>query len=55
MGTFINCWRLAWMVSKYEVVHKIECIDQILTIIQELRITEIHELEMIEAKDPPTS
>ena len=43
------------MVSKHEVVHKIECIDQILTIIRELRLAEICELEMIEANDSPRS
>ena len=37
-------------VSKNEVVHSIEQFDAILTILEELRRSEIGELEAIEAK-----
>lgn len=39
------------MVSKNEVIHRIEQIDAIQTILQDLRRGEINELETIEAKE----
>jgi hypothetical protein len=37
--------------SKYEIVHRIEQIDAIQSILQDLRRSQIHDLETIEATE----